>query len=365
MRQVPWIRTRASLPVMVLIFSLCLLVCLTPLMSYGILFLYIAAPCLLGVAWLLSGRAAADICLVISVVSFYLCGGAGAALAGAVYLFPAHFVFRLLTVRGFSALKTGIAVTAALMLSQLALYVWAQAQYGGKAYEAAAEAARAWFDADRELGDTLLVYLNYSGLLPLSSSFSGQGMNALGTLSDAAREDLLNTMQLMIITFLSSLVPAMLVEMSIYQGAVAVFVPRRAAESYIRRHAGAQWGEKQSLPGEDTPQLKTWHLPRGWGWKIGILAGGYLLIGVSDATLSLLGKLFYYAFFAVYTIQGVALLNHIQCTRSRRRIWRIVVPLLILMIFQEALCLMGCADQVLDIRRLRDKENDQSDRWEV
>ena len=73
----------------------------------------------------------------------------------------------------------------------------------------------------------------------------------------------------------------------------------------------------------------------------------------------------FYAFFAIYTIQGVAFLNHIQCMRARRRIWRIIIPILILMIFQEAMCLMGCADQMLDMRRLRVKNNDEHDQWEV
>ncbi|MBR6707333.1 MAG: DUF2232 domain-containing protein [Clostridia bacterium] len=365
MRQVPWIRTRASALVMVLIFSACLLMCVTPLMSYGLMFLYFASPCLLCLAWLLSGRAAADVCLALAAASFYFCGGAYAALAGAVYLFPAHFVFRFMTVRGDPALKTGIAMGASLLFSQLALYVWAQASLGGKAYEAAANAARAWFEGDRELGDMLLIYLNYSGMLPLSSSYSGQGLSMAGMLTASAREDLLNGLQLRIITYLSALVPAMLVEMSIYQGAVTVLIPRRAAERYIHRRAGMEWGEKPVLPGEDTPQLRTWHLPRGWGWKIGILGAGYFLIGSSNVTLSLLGKLMFYAFFAIYSIQGVAFLNHIQCMRGRRRIWRIVIPLLILMLFQEAMCLMGCADQILDIRRLRTKNNDEHDQWEV
>ena len=365
MRQVPWIRTRASALVMVLIFSACLLFCMTPLMSHGLLFLYVASPCVLCLAWLLSGRAAADICLVLAVASSYFCGGAYAMLAGAVYLFPAHFVFRFMTVRGFSALKTGIGVAASLMLSQLALYVWAQASFGGRAYEAAADAVRAWFESDREVGDMALIYLNYSGMLPLSSSFDGQGLTMTGALSASAREDLLNSLQLWIITSLSALVPAMLVEMSIYQGALTVLIPRRAAEGYIRRRAGAEWGEKQSLPGEDTPQLRTWHLPRGWGWKIGVLGAGYFLTYSQDATVSLLGNLMFRAFFAIYSIQGIAFLNHIQCMRGRRRIWRIIVPLLILMIFQEAMCLMGCADQILDFRRLRAKNNDEHDQWEV
>ena len=88
MRQVPWIRTRASALTMVLIFSACLLVCMTPLMSHGLFFLYFASPCLLCLAWLLSGRAAADACLALAAVSFYFCGGAVGALAGIVYLFP-------------------------------------------------------------------------------------------------------------------------------------------------------------------------------------------------------------------------------------------------------------------------------------
>ena len=365
MRQVPWIRTRASALTMVLIFSACLLVCMTPLMSHGLFFLYFASPCLLCLAWLLSGRAAADACLALAAVSFYFCGGAVGALAGIVYLFPAHFVFRFMTVKNFSALKTGIGMAASLMLSQLALYVWAQASLGGKAFETAADAARAWFDGDRELGDMLLIYLNYSGMLPLSSSYTGQGLSMAGVLTPAAREDLLNGLQLRIITYLSALVPAMLTEMSIYQGAVTVLIPRRAAEGYIRKHAGAEWGEKQTLPGEDTPQLRTWHLPRGWGWKIGVLGAGYFLIGSGNATVSLLGKLTFYAFFAIYSIQGAAFLNHIQCMRGRRKVWRIIIPIVILVIFQEAMCLMGCADQMLDFRRLRVKNNDEHDRWEV
>ncbi len=368
MNQVPWVRTRASAVVMILIFSLCMLLCMTPFMVYGIMFLYFAAPCLMCLAWLLSGRAAADVCAVLSVAGFYLSGGTWAGLAGAVYLLPAHAAFRILTVKKASALKTGIVMAAVMMLSQMALYIAVQALNGGKAYDAAARAVTDWFERDRELGDLMLIYLNSLDILPLSSSFEGQGMVSSGVLTDAARENLLGTLHLTVVNALTAAVPAMTVEMSIYQGALAVLVPRRGAESYLRSRARRGDGEDVlcPLPGEDTPQLRLWHLPRGWGWRIGILGAGYALMYVPNDTAALLGQLLFYVFFAVYSIQGIALLNHIQCKRGGRRIWRIVVPLLILFIFQEALLLMGCADQVLDPRKLReDKDDQETDRWEV
>ena len=368
MRQIPWVRTRASALVMILIFALTALMCATPLMLHGFLFLYFGAPCVLCVAWMLSGRAAADICAALAVISFYLAGGPVLALAGALYLLPAHAVFRVMTVKNESALRTGLAVAAALMLSQLGLYVWAQAACSGKAYEAAANGVTGWFDQNREEGDLMLILMNGMGVLQLSSSFEGQGLTAAGVLTEAARTDLLNTVHLMIVSYLRAIVPALLVEMSVYQGAMAVLVPRRAAAAYIRKHARAGDSPEGSpaLPGQETPALSTWHLPRGWGWKIGILAGGYLLVYTSEGVMSMLGELLFCVFFSVYTVQGIAVLNHIQCFHGRRKVWRIIIPLLILLIFQEAMCLMGCADQLLDIRKLRKKDKEEKeDPWEV
>ena len=368
MRQIPWVRTRASALVFILIFALCALTCATLLLSYGVMFLYLAAPCLLCAAWMLSGRAAADVCAALSVLAFYLAGGPYIALAGAVYLLPAHAVFRVLTLREASALKTGIAAAAAMALSQLALFVWAQALCGGKAYETAAGMVTGWFDKNRDVGDLVLITMNSMDALRLSSSFTGQTLLSPGVLTDAARSDLLGTVSLMIITGLSAAVPAMMVEMSIYQGAMAVLIPRRAAAAYIRKRARAGAGavENPPLPGKGTPALKTWHLPRGWGWRIGVLSAGYLLGYTSQGVLPMLGQLLFYVFFAVYTLQGIALLNHVQCLHGRRKVWRIIVPLLILLIFQEAMCLLGCVDQVLDIRKLRKKDREEKeDPWEV
>ncbi len=367
MRQVPWVRTRASALVTILLFALCLFMCMTPMVTYGVMLIYFAAPVMLCLAWLLAGRAAADICAVLSAAAFYLVGGLPTAAAGIVYLLPAHILFRIQTVKGASALRTGIFTASALMLSQLAVYVAVQAANGGRAYEAAALAVTQWFERDRETGDLLLIYMNSAGLLPLSPSFTGEGLTTAGALSEAARQDLLNTVHLSVVSMLTAMVPPMMVEMSIYQGAMAVLIPRRAAEGYILRRgrAGGGGDETKPLPGTDTPQLKLWHLPRGWGWRIGILGAGYILMYIPGDILSQAGQLLFYVFFAVYSIQGIALLNHIQCSRSRRRFWRIAVPILILLIFQEALCLMGCLDQVLDIRKLREPYQDDSDQREV
>ena len=56
----------------------------------------------------------------------------------------------------------------------------------------------------------------------------------------------------------------------------------------------------------------------------------------------------------------------VRMRRVPSRSKRIIIPLLILLIFQEAMCLMGCADQLLDIRKLRKKDKEEKeDPWEV
>ena len=77
--------------------------------------------------------------------------------------------------------------------------------------------------------------------------------------------------------------------------------------------------------------------------------------GISEESLSpalaVAGMILYSAASAVFSLQGLALLNYIQHMRNRKRTWRIIVPLLLMM--TRLLMILGVFDQLVNLRGLR------------
>ena len=359
MRKLPLVRTPVPALVLVLGFAACGLMCLLPLtMPTGLMILYTAGPFMLPLALMLAGIVPAYLCLAVCAGCLFLLFGFPGLAAGLAYLGSVLAVFHVLCVRQARFRTVAVSAVLTLILSQTALYAWLQAAYHRKAFQAAADAMTNWFLHSGGEGDLLLYLLNASGILPLSSSFQGAGFQSGYVLTEAARSDLLSTLSAMVVRLLNQMTTSMIVGMSLYTGAAAALIPERAASAFQKRRARLGDGDDRNppVPIESAPQLRLWHLPRGWGLKVGILAAGYLLQAAAGGALQTLGRICFEVFSAVYTIQGVALINHLQVGRGHRKGWRIAVPLLVCMIVPNAMYIVGVFDQILDPRHLRVRE---------
>ncbi len=343
-------------------FALCLILTATPLAPWSIFALYFAGPCMLTYTLLEAGLIPCFLCMGMACFSWGIFGTAGVA-AGAVYYLPGLILYMCLSrgKKGLAFPRSALCLILQMMLCQISIYAWMQIRYEGKAMEAAADAL---CDVIRreEWGDTFLAMLNSYGLLDLRvSAADGYSIrNGLYVLSEEVREDLLSSLGLYIIALLEALTPACLIGHSVYSGVLTASFPilsaraRRKRLSEMRR-TGAGW-----LPEGEVPPLSTWFIPRGWGWRIGIFASGYALAQMQNETVRVFGQILYQIFSSVYLIQGIAALNFFQNKRGAKKIWRILIPILILITVSDVLTIFGAADQILDPRMLRRENTDQN-----
>ena len=341
-------------------FALCLILTATPLAPWGIFALYFAGPCMLAYALLEAGLIPCMLCTGMACFSWGIFGTAGAA-AGAVYYLPGIILYMVLAggKKGLSFPRSALCLTLQMILCQVSIYAWMQLRYEGKAMEAAADALCNVIRSE-EWGDTFLAMLNSYGLLDLRvSAANGYSIqNGLYVLSDAVREDLLSSLGLYIIALLEALTPACLIGHSVYSGVLTASFPILSARSRRERLAEMRQRDPGWLPDGEVPPLSMWFLPRGWGWRIGIFALGFALAQMQDETVRVFGQILYQIFSSVYLIQGIAALNYFQNRRGARKIWRVLIPILILITVSDVLTIFGAADQILDPRMLRREKTD-------
>ena len=133
---------------------------------------------------------------------------------------------------------------------------------------------------------------------------------------------------------------------------LGIYYGQRAAQ----RRAFKRNEELQQIPDLGMPPLRTWHLPRPWGLRVGVLAVGYLLMryGQNDV-LYILGSLMWQTFTLCFGIQGLASINAHQHRRGTSRSWRVAViaASLVFQFLQTALVIVGVVDQFSNVRGLR------------
>lgn len=289
----------------------------------------------------------------------HLFGGAGLSLA-ALYLLPILAAF--LCVIAFRApFWKGCAVMVGVhVLSLAAVYAVLRNLAGGDLYAAAGQAA---MDALRssELGDSLLYQLYSMGLIGLRGELAENALQlTLGgyALSSQAREDLLLSVNTLVSSTLVTLVPNVIVTQSILGGVMCLLLPLRfgflAEEKRAflsRADADAPQG-KINFPDLGMPPFSAWHLPRGIGWQVGAaLIAGYLLRMSAAPAAAVAGSVLHAGASAVFMIQGAALVNFLQKSRGTRRVWRVVTPIVLMLL--SVLMMIGVVDQMVNIRGLR------------
>ena len=336
---------------------------------YTALILVYLTPVLLCMAGLCAGSLPMGLGLAAAVTGMYMLAGAQGAGLTAIYLLPilAAFVYIILRrVPFWKGCAVMIGVHAAAFVAVFALL---QSWAGGSLYQAAGAAAEdaltRW-----ELGDYLLFELYEPlGIIQLTQEQAERLMKdafqgGAFTLPEDIRRDMLLSVSSLISESLQALVPSLIVSQSILGGVGCLLLPlrfgylaqekRRFLASDAADEAEREPAESQPVdfPDLGMPLLRTWFIPRGVGWQVGAaLVAGYLLRYAQVPALSVAGMILYAGASAVFSLQGLALLNYMQHLRSRKRVWRMIVPLLLMM--TRIMTLLGIVDQVVNLRGLR------------
>lgn len=307
-----------------------------------------------------------------------LAGGKGFTLA-AVYLLPIVGAFVWIVTRRVPFWK-GCAVMIGVHIACFAAaYALLQGWFGGRLYQSAGDAAVSAIE-QWEMGDFLLFEMFRGGLIDLTSQQAAELQQSLSAaelfggglrLPQEVRKDMLLSVQALVSGRLESLVPGLIASQSILGGVGCLVLPLRlgyvaqekrqfAAEAGPEDEADATEKRAVDFPDLGMPPLRSWFIPRGVGWQVAAaLAVGYLIRGSSVPVISLAGLILFNAASAVFTIQGLALLNFMQHLRGRKRAWRIVISALLLL--TRIPMILGLFDQAVNIRGLRKPREPKED----
>lgn len=295
---------------------------------------------------------------------FLLLGGDGILLTG-VYVLPILLVFAGVIAFRVPYIKAGAALVLSHVASLTAVYLILQQWTGQALYSAAGDAVAA-FLRENDLADQILYMFYQSGMITLPESMKETMLipvEDMFILSPEAKADLILSAANMISSLLSALVPSLLVSQSILGGLGCLYIPLRQGFITASREAFKKEGDEGYITGEDgkkkldfpdigTPPLSMWYMPRGVGGKIFLaLMAGLILQMMASPAAVIAGTLLYTAASTLFLVQGIALINFMQKSRGTKRIFRIIVPALLMMF--SVLSMVGMFDQFTNIRRLR------------
>lgn len=367
MKDFPLIRTgRGAIIGFIAIAAPLLLLSLSPLTGiYAVALVLLLLPAALGIVGLTGGLAPMLAGAAVGIFSMFLLVGRPGALLSAVYVLPILAAFVLLFQFRVPFWKSCACMIGVHVLSLAGVYLLLQQMTGNHLYTVAGDTVMTALE-NWEMGDTMLYQAYAMGLLSLPNELSKDMLLQAGDgymLAPAARADLLLSMRSMVQSTLAALIPSLIVTQSILGGVLCLLLPIRfgyiAAErrAFLANSPSEIEGEKQEyrkpdFPTLGMPPLSLWHIPRGIGWQVfvALIAGNFLQASAS-APLAIAGIILYSAASALFTLQGAALINFVQKTRGVRRIWRIIVPILLMMV--SVLSFIGIFDQIVNIRGLR------------
>lgn len=312
--------------------------------------------------------AAASLAVVLAGLA-YAYQSAMAAAFGAAYLAPSVIVLAVALWKRLPFWRTCALMLGINTLALLALFLLLQRISGGNFVHSGTEAVMRWIDTMPDRDNTLYV-LWKSNLLTLDSRFEGHVFHETGTawlFTQEALSELYNQIRLRVSIWLRTLFPGLISMYSIYLACAGT----GAAIFYGRRHAqrvafiANDDALSQLYSGIKMPEFSSWHIPRRAGNMLWVLALGYLLTrGTQNNMLYLSGGLMYNAFTAVYTIQGLSMINGLQKKRGTRPRLRGITIVLCFLFLQSLLMIAGIFDQLLDPRKLRKKDTDSQNEAE-
>ena len=330
--------------------------------SLLILYLLPAALCLVttvcGLMSAMAGFAAAMACIA------SLTGPQGFALA-ALYLVPVFAAFLVVLRFEIPFWKSLLAMIAVHAAALTAVFLAARGMAGGDLYTGAGDAVASFLE-NWDMGDLMLYQMYSMGLIDLKSDLAGSALMQVAggyALSDAARADMLLSVRSLITSLMRGMAPHLIVSQSVTGGTACLLLSLRFGylaeekRAFLRNDPPdeeADGGRKRPVNFSDLgmPPFHQWHIPRGMGWQVGVaLIAGYILRTSDTPALETAGVLLYGAASAIFTIQGLAVINFLQKKRGSKRFWRVLIPLLL---SGTAIPMIaGLFDQINNFRGLR------------
>ena len=324
-------------------------------------------PVFLMMTGLIAGFIPLAACTVMLLASMIAGGGAVFAFYGALYLLPmlGAYVYGVYKRQDFRRVLAW--VIGALFISQVLIFALLQRAADGQLYEAAGYITAAFID-DFPGRDYLLYLLCSMGLLGVPSSMADTALIAAEggyVFSAEAVTELLNQVRTFVSGQLQAIMPSLLVSGSALSGIMGLGFGIHFGQRSMHRRAVRLNEPEQDIPSLDMPELRYWHIPRGWGKRIGLLGAGYLVIlFATNQTVLLVGALMWQVFSVCYALQGLASIHHSQRLKGTGKFWRValIVAAMTISFMQTVLIVFG--DQITDPRGLRPPLTPRTDREE-
>lgn len=367
MKNFPMIRSSRAALVGTLAVSLPMLILsLSPLTGvYAVLFVLYLLPVALCTVGMVCGALPMLISAAAGLVSMHMLLGSSAVMLAAVYVLPIVAAFAAAVSLNLSFKRSAPLMIGVHIAALAAAYLLLQKLAGGDLYTAAGDAAASLL-GHWELGDTMLYQLFAMGMITLPQEMQETMLvskEEILVLSDAARTDMLLSVRMLVSAMLAGFIPSLIAGQSLLGGVGCLYLPIRFG--YIAAEKRAFRNEKPdsytvredgkkilNFPTLGMPPLSLWFIPRGIGLQVGVaMVAGYLMQSSVSAALAVGGVILYTAASTVYMIQGMALINFMQKAKGVKRIWRIIVPGVLLGL--SVLPYVGLFDQITNIRGLR------------
>lgn len=360
MKELPLIRSgKAALISTLLLTVPILLLSLDPMIGlYAVLLIVLWMPAGACTAALTGGIAPAAAGISVSIYACAQVMGLPGMISACVYLIPIFIAFLVVHRLKLPFFKGCAAMMLTHIIAAAGVYLYLQQLFNQQLYRAAADGAMQWFSS-QEGGDTLLYMLYQHGLIPLNTEMKEEMQALLPTipfaLSPALRQEMLLS--------LGAMTEELLFEMTLLLFTLQAFLSGVACMLLPQRFGKLLYAKQQFLAGEGAvlppfpdlkmPPLSLWHLPRGIGWKVAVvwIAGSFLQSIQADQSIQIAGAILNNCATAVFTWQGAALLNFVQKAKGTRRAFRVLLPLLLLVL--GVLPYMGIFDQIINLRGLR------------
>ena len=333
---------------------------------YAVLMILYLLPVALCMVTMLCGVVPMGMCLAVALGTLAVVTGkarlAAVTLAG-VYLLPVVLSFCALVYFRVPFKKSCLTMIGVHVAALTGVYLLCQHFAGGNLYAAAgnitAEYLQSW-----EYGDQMLYQAYAMGLIGLKEGLGETAVqqSLLGfQLSEAARADMLLSIRSMVTTMLQNLIPSLLAGHSVYSGVGCLLLSLRFGylaeerRQFLRTAPEEREGlRRPDFPTLDMPPFDTWYMPRSVGWQVGgALVVGYGLQMSGAPALRVAGQLCYAAASALFSVQGLSTVNYLQKYRGSGRPWRVIAPVLLLVITPIFPMLLGIFDQINNFRGLR------------
>lgn len=364
MKEFPLIRSgKAALISALLLAVPVLLLSLNPITGlYALLMILVLMPAGTCLAALTGGVAPAFAGIAASVIASTKVAGTPGLICACIYLLPVFAVFLYIHGKKVPFFKGCVGLIITHILAAAGVYLYLQQLFRQQLYITAADSLVQWFSSLPEC-DSLLYILYQQGFIPLTNEMREE-LSALLTqpdfkgvliLTEDIRQEMLLSLGSLTEELLFDLTLMLFTLQAVLSGVACMLLPQRFGKILYtkQKFLAREDAVLPAFPDLDMPPLSLWHIPRGMGWKIGVVwLAGSLLQGMDAAqSIRIAGAILYHCTTGIFTWQGAALLNFTQKARGTKRVFRVLIPLLLLIL--GVLPYMGIFDQIINLRGLR------------